>query len=101
MLCVSLLGCNRRSLPPLRGQDKESRAQVEGIMRAACSASELPPEGKVGTSLCLQFDLPLPPCQPAVSSSWPQPHSGCSCLCAGQVRPGRHRPLCRAGQPAA
>ncbi|KAI7844423.1 hypothetical protein COHA_002017 [Chlorella ohadii] len=29
-----------------RLQDKEARAQVEGVMRAACVASNLPPEGK-------------------------------------------------------
>jgi saposin len=29
-----------------RLQDKEARAQVEGVMRAACAASNLPPEGK-------------------------------------------------------
>lgn len=31
-------------------------------MRAACSASELPPEGKVGTNLCLQSNCL---CRPA------------------------------------
>ncbi len=41
-------------------QDKEARAQVEGVMRAACAASNLPAEGKVGAIyptglLCLLY----------------------------------------------